>query len=39
VLPVVAQESSAAGQTWAAANMKRIGAVVQERLRAEGFVK
>jgi hypothetical protein len=39
VLPMVAQESSAAGQAWAAANMRRIGAVVQERLRAEGFAK
>lgn len=39
VLPVVAQESSAAGQAWASANMLRIGSLVQERLRAEGFVK
>jgi len=39
VLPVVARESSAAGQVWAAANMQRIGALVQERLRAEGFAK
>jgi uncharacterized protein len=39
VLPVVAQESSAAGQAWASANMVRIGGLVKERLQAEGLAK
>lgn len=38
VMPKLAQEGAAAGQEWAAANMMRVGGVVQQRLRAEGFI-
>ena len=38
-MPLAAQEGAAAGQEWASANMGRIAAILQERLRAEGFIK
>jgi hypothetical protein len=39
VMPLAAQEGAVAGQEWAAANMARIGANLQDRLRTEGFIK
>ena len=39
VMPLAAQEGAAAGQEWAGQNMPRITATLQERLRAEGFIK
>ena len=39
VMPLAAQEGAAAGQEWAGANMARIAASLQDRLRAEGFIK
>lgn len=39
VMPVMAQEGAAAGQEWAVENMPRIAGVVEQRLRAEGFIK
>lgn len=39
VLPKLAQEGAAVGQQWAAANMGRIIATLQQRLREEGFIK
>jgi hypothetical protein len=38
-LPVLTQESAALGQRWWEANMARVGGVLQQRLRAEGFLK
>jgi uncharacterized protein len=38
-LPMIFQESAAAGQQWAQAQTPRIASVIQTRLRAEGFVK
>ena len=37
-MPALAQESAAAGQAWAIANMPRINGVLQSRLRAEGLL-
>lgn len=39
VMPLAAREGAEAGQQWASANMGRIAATLQERLRAEGFIK
>lgn len=39
VSPALLQEAGAVGQTWAEKNMPRIGAAVDARLRAEGFIK
>ena len=39
VMPLAAQEGAAAGQEWARQHMPRITATLQERLRAEGFIK
>ena len=39
VLPLLAQESAAAGQQWAQENMPRMIERLEQRLRAEGFVK
>ena len=38
-MPLAAQEGAVAGQQWANANMGRIAVTLQERLRAEGFIK
>lgn len=38
-MPTLAQEGAAVGQGWANANMQRINGVLQERLRAEGFIR
>lgn len=38
-LPKLAQEGSAAGKEWAAANMPRITELMKERLRAEGLMR
>jgi hypothetical protein len=39
VMPMLAQEGAAAGQEWAAAKMPGVIATLQQRLRAEGFIK
>ena len=39
VMPVLFQESAAAGQHWAEQHMPRITAAIETRLRAEGFIK
>lgn len=39
VTPALLQEAGVVGQTWAEKNMPRIGAAVDARLRAEGFIK
>jgi hypothetical protein len=39
LMPVVLQESMAIGQRWGQAEMPRIMATLQARLRAEGFIK
>jgi hypothetical protein len=39
VMPMAAREGALAGQAWAGANMGRIVTSLQERLRAEGFIK
>ena len=39
MLPKLAQEGAAVGQQWAAANINRIVATLQQRLREEGFIK
>jgi hypothetical protein len=39
MMPMAAQEGALAGQAWAGANMGRIVTSLQERLRAEGFIK
>ncbi|HEY1305630.1 MAG TPA: DUF2059 domain-containing protein [Vicinamibacterales bacterium] len=39
VMPTLAQESAAAGNAWAMANMPGIMSKVEQRLRAEGFLK
>jgi len=39
VMPTLAQESAAAGNAWAMANMPKIASKVEQRLRAEGLVK
>lgn len=38
-MPMLAQEGAAAGQEWAVANMPRVGAILGDRLRAEGLIK
>jgi hypothetical protein len=38
-MPVILQESIAIGQRWAQTEMPRIRSLLQERLRAEGFIK
>lgn len=38
-MPTLMQEGAAAGQTWMMANIGRITAVLQERLKAEGLIK
>jgi hypothetical protein len=37
--PVIFQEGAAAGQKWAQSQMPRVTAILQARLRAEGFIK
>ena len=39
VMPKLFQEGAVAGQQWMAQNMARINAVLESRLRAEGFIK
>lgn len=39
LLPKLAQEGAAVGQQWGAANMGRILATLERRLREEGFIK
>ncbi|HKE86084.1 MAG TPA: DUF2059 domain-containing protein [Vicinamibacterales bacterium] len=39
VMPTLAQESAAAGNAWAMANMPGIASKVEQRLRAEGLIK
>jgi hypothetical protein len=39
VMPMLIQESMAAGQEWATENMPRIRAALQSRLNAEGLVR
>lgn len=39
VMPTLAQEGAAAGQEWAAAHLPQILGAIDERLRAEGFLK
>ncbi len=38
-LPGLVQESAALGQEWTMKNMPRIQAAIEEKLRAEGFIK
>jgi hypothetical protein len=38
-MPAVAQDSMAVGQRWAQTAMPRVMAALQQRLRAEGFIK
>ena len=38
-MPAVLQDTVAIGQRWAQNEMPRIGSILQERLRAEGFIK
>ena len=38
VLPSITQESAAAGQAWAIANIPRMTAAVEQRLRAENLI-
>jgi hypothetical protein len=39
VLPMLGQESAMAGQAWGAANTPRVAALIEQRLRDEGFLK
>lgn len=39
LLPKLAQEGAAVGQQWAVANMERIAATIDRRLREEGLIK
>jgi hypothetical protein len=39
VTPMLGREGMAAAQQWAAASMPAVAAAVQQRLRAEGFIK
>jgi hypothetical protein len=39
LMPLLMQESAAAGQEWMRAQMPHIGAAVDRRLRAKGFLK
>jgi uncharacterized protein len=38
-LPVLVQQSAAAGQAWAEKNIPRITTTLQSRLKAEGYIK
>jgi len=37
-MPAIFQEGAAAGQLWAEKQMPRVGEILQDRLRAEGFI-